>query len=273
MKWIKEHPKLSAALIAVLILFAFIFISSIVSKTDTAAGRAAGAALAAVQRPFILGADWLGERIAKAFTDDRLRAENEALRADVERLESDLSENRLNEAELEELRQLRDALKAAAPRGKYEMRAANILAFEGSNVFNIFSIDAGSKAGAERDTVVIAGAGLVGRVLEANELSSKVIAIIDESNNIGFMVEGKPTELGVCRGDGAGGLTGEMLDDQAIVSVGDRIVTSGLGGVYPAGILIGTVRATELGKESSLIQVEVDPAVDFRSIRKVVLLL
>jgi len=273
MKWFEKHPKLSAAGIAVIVLFVFIFISGVVSKNDNAAGRAAGAALAAVQKPFVLGLDRLGERIAAAFTDDMLRNENEALKAEVERLENDLASNRLDETELEELRLLREALRAAAPRGKFELRGANIIAFEGSNVFNVFSIDAGTDDGAERDTVVVAGAGLVGRVLEANALSSKVVAIIDENNNIGFMIEGRPTELGLCRGDGMGGLAGEMLDDQADVRAGDRIVTSGLGGVYPAGIVIGTVRTAAFGKESSLLQVEIDPAVDFRSLRKVVLLL
>ena len=273
MKWIAEHPKLSAVVIAVIVLFTFIFVSSVVSKQDSAAGRAAGAALAIVQKPFTSGLNWLGGRIAATFTDDALRSENESLKAEVERLENDLAKNGLNEAELEELRQLRDALGAVAPRGEYELRAANILAFEGSNAFNVFTIDAGTEAGAERDTVVIAGGGLVGRVLEVNEQAAKVVAIIDENNNIGFMIEKRPTELGLCRGDGKGGLAGEMLDDQADIREGDRIVTSGLGGVYPAGILIGTVTSAGFGKESSLLQIEIDPAVDFKSIRKVVMLL
>jgi len=273
MKWIARHPKLSAAIIAIIVLFAFIFISSIVSKQDNAAGRAAGTAIAAIQKPFILGLDWLGVRLATTFTDDALRGENERLRAQVEELENDLVQNRLEETELEELRQLRDALAAAAPPGEYELRAANILVFEGSNIFNIFTIDAGLEDGVSRDTVVVSGGGLAGRVLEVNDHTAKVIAIIDENNTIGFMVEGRPTELGLCRGNGRGSLSGEMLGDDTDVRVGDRVVTSGLGSIYPAGILIGTVTSTLYGKESSLLQVEIEPVTDFRSIRKVVLLL
>lgn len=260
-------------IIAVVVLVALIFISSIVSKQDNAAGRAAGSVIAAIQKPFVIGLDWLGTRLATTFTDDALRGENARLRAQAERLETDLARNRLEEAELEELRQLRDALKAAAPHGEYELRAANILAFEGSNVFNVFTIDAGLEAGADRDTVVISGEGLVGRVLEANERTSKIISIIDENNNIGFMIEGRADELGLCRGNGKGGLSGEMLSDRASVREGDRIVTSGLGGIYPAGILIGVVTEAQFGKESSLLQIEIEPAADFRSMRRVVLLL
>ena len=280
MKWITGHPKLSAVATAVIVLLVIIIASSLLSRQDSAAGRAAGTVLAAIQKPFALGLDSLGGRLSAAFTDEALREENASLRAKTESLEEELAKNRLGEAELEELRQLRDALGAASPPasppaspGGYELMAASILAFEGSNIFNIFTIDAGAAAGAGRDTVVIAGGGLVGRVLEANENSSKVAAIIDESNRVGFVIEGRPAELGVCYGDGKGGLEGDMLDDQADVHEGDRVMTSGLGGIYPAGILIGTVTKAEFGKEGSLLHVEIETAVDFKGIRKVALLL
>lgn len=259
--------------VIVIILLAFIIGSSFLSKYDNAAGRAAGAALAAVQKPFVMGVDWLVEKVETAFTDDALRAENEALAAEVERLEGDLSSARLDEAELEELRQLRDATGAAAAHGEYALLTAGILSYEGANIYNVFTIDAGTEDGVLRDTVAVARGGLVGRVLEANANSSKVAAIIDESNRIGFQIEGKQTELGVCYGNGRGWLDGEMLDDQADVREGDRVLTSGLGGIYPAGILVGTVVSAEFVKESSLLHLEIEPAVDFKSVRKVALLL
>ena len=272
MKWIAEHPKVSAVTIIVVILFAFIFISNILSKYDNAAGRFAGTALAVVQRPFVAGLDWLGERLVATFTDDSLRAENESLKKELEQLESDLAKHRLDEAELRELRQLRSALSSDAPDG-YTLKAASILSFEGSDVFNVFTINLGTEDGVKRDTVVIAGGGLVGRTLESNANSSKIIAIIDENNKIGFEIEGRPTELGVCYGNGLGGLSGEMLDDQANVHPGDRVVTSGLGGIYPAGIVIGTVESSSFIKESSLLQIEIKPAVEFKSLKKVAVLL
>ena len=273
MKWIAEHPKISAVTITVIVLFVFIFSSSLLSRQDNAAGRAAGAVLAVVQRPFVRGLDLLGERVAAAITDETLREENGFLKTEVERLEEELVRSRLDETELEELRQLRDALGSSSARGEYSLKAASILAFEGSNVFNIFTIDAGMEDGAARDTVVIAGDGLVGRVLEANDYSSKVAAIIDENNRVGFVIEGKAAELGVCFGDGKGGLAGEMLDDQADVHEWDRVITSGLGGIYPAGIIIGTVKSAEFVKESSLLHVDIETAVDFKGIKKVALLL
>jgi len=273
MKWIARHPKFSTVTIIIVALFILIFASSMLSRYDNAVGRACGAALAAVQKPFTAGLNRVGERLAAAFTDEALRAENKALKAEIERLEDDLAQNRLGEVELRELRQLRDALSSDMPRGGYTLKAASILVFEGAGIFNVFTIDAGTDAGAERDTVVIAGGGLVGRVLEANANSSKVVSIIDENNKIGFEIEGRPNELGVCYGDGKGGLKGEMLDARADARPGDRVVTSGLGGVYPAGIVIGTVKSAEFGKESSLLYIEIEPGVDFKSIKKVALLL
>ena len=272
MKWIAEHPRSSTITIIVVILFVFIFASSILRNYDNAVGRFAGTALAVIQRPFVAGLDWLGDRLVVTFTDDSLRAENESLKKEVEQLEDELAQNRLNEAELRELRQLRSALGSDAPRG-FTLKAASILAYEGSNIFNVFTIDVGTEDGVKRDTVVIAGGGLVGRVLEANANSSKIVAIIDENNKIGFEIEGRPTELGVCYGNGEGELSGEMLDDQANVHPGDRVVTSGLGGIYPAGIVIGTVKSADFVKESSLLRVEIEPAVEFKSVKKVALLL
>ena len=274
MRWIVAHPKISAVAIIIVVLFVFIFGSSMLSRYDNPVGRGAGAALAFVQKPFAAGADWLGEQLAAAFTDEALRAENAALRAKASELEDELAGSRLDEAELRELRQLRSALSGdGAPRGGYSLKAASILAFEGSGVFNVFTVDVGSEGGAERDTVVIAGGGLVGRVLEANSNSSKVVAIIDENNKVGFEIEGRPSELGICYGDGKGGLMGSMLDDQADVRPGDKVLTSGLGGIYPAGIVVGVVTSAEFVKESSLLHVEIEPAVEFKSIKKVALLL
>ncbi len=259
--------------IAIVVLLAFVIISSIIGSTDSAAGRVVSAALATIQKPFVQGADWLGAQISAGLTDEHLRAENESMKAEIEDLQEELAANRLDETELEELRQLREILGADLPDGGYTIEAADILVFEGSDVFNFFTIGAGTETGVLPDTVVIAGNGLVGRVLEANTNSSKVTAIIDENNRIGFAVEGRKTELGICYGDGGGGLTGEMLDDQADVRAGDRIVTSGLGGIYPAGILIGTVTNTEHIKEDALLHVEIATAVDFKRIKKVALLL
>jgi len=273
MKWIADHPRFSAVAIAIAALLALIVASSQLSRYDTAAGRTAGAAIAAIQKPFAAGIDYLGGKLNAAFTDEALRAENEALKEGTARLEDELAKNRLDAAELEELQQLKGALGADAPRGEYTLKAASILAFEGSDIFNIFTIDVGTEKGALRDTVVIAQGGLVGRVLEANALSSKVVAIIDENNKIGFQIEGRPTELGICSGDGNGGLAGEMLDDKADIHVGDRIVTSGIGGIYPAGIVIGTVTSAEFAKESPLLHLEIEPAVNFKGIKKVALLL
>ena len=274
MKWFAAHPKASAITIIIVILIVFIFASSLLSKYDNPVGRGAGAVITAIQKPFVKGFDWVEEKVKATFTDDALRTENEALKAEVMALEDELASNRLDEAELEELRELRSVLAdAGAPRGDFTFKAANILVFEGAGVFNVFTIDVGSDDGAARDTVVIAGDGLVGRVLEANTNSAKVIAIIDENNKIGFEIEGRPSELGICYGDGNGALAGNMLDDQADVQVGDRVITSGLGGIYPGGILVGVVTSAEFVKESSLLHVEIEPAVEFRNIRKVALLL
>jgi rod shape-determining protein MreC len=273
MKRFFEHPKLAAAAIAIVVLLVFVFASVQLSKTDGPMGNIAKTAVAAIQKPFASGIDALREQLARAITDESLRAENEALREEVERLQEELIENRLEGAELEELGKLQNALGTDELRAEYTLKAANVLAFEGSDTFNIFTIDVGTEAGVMRDTIVVSGAGLIGRVVETQHGSSKVVAIIDQNNNIGFQLTHNMDFLGVCRGDGDGKLAGEMLDDTARVDVGDRVITSGIGGVYPAGVVIGTVTKAEHTKESNLLTVEIEPAVYFAGIKKVALLL
>ncbi|MDR3305326.1 MAG: rod shape-determining protein MreC [Clostridiales Family XIII bacterium] len=273
MKWFWERPKFTIAAAAIVLLLIFIFASWRLSEYDNPAGGAARSVISAVQKPFAAAAVWVRERVTNAFTDEDILRENEELKEKVSRLQDELIKYRLDETELEELRNLQDALGTDALRGEYTLKAANVLAFEGSDMFNILTIDVGEEAGAGRDTVVVNGDGLIGRVFETAKGSSKVVAIIDENNKIGFQLADNPGFLGVCSGDGDGGLTGVMLDDEAKVKEGDQLITSGIGGVYPAGIVIGTVIEAKHTDENALLAVKIQPAVYFKGIKKVALLL
>jgi len=63
-----------------------------------------------------------------------------------------------------------------------------------------------------------------------------------------------------------------MLDDEAQVEEGDTVITSGIGGVYPAGIVIGTVKSVERASSNNLLAIEIEPAVYLKGIKKVGLL-
>jgi rod shape-determining protein MreC len=150
---------------------------------------------------------------------------------------------------------------------------ADVIGLDNSSGFNIFTINAGSKDGVSDDSVVIDGDGLIGRVMSVSDNSAKVISIIDETNKVGFQVFRDLEWLGMLSGDGEGDLTGYMLDESAAVREGDRLITSSIGGSYPAGITIGKVTSVEWNHDLPLKTVRVEPAVYFKSIRKVAVLL
>ena len=141
---------------------------------------------------------------------------------------------------------------------------------DGSSHFNIFTIDAGTRSGVVADAVVVNGQGLIGRVAETGDQFGKVTSITDMNSNVSFRVYQSDEEsyLGIASGNGRGGLSGYMLDTDAKVNPGDRLVTSGLG-LYPAGLSIGTISSVTENSEALLKVIEIEPAVDFRNLSKV----
>jgi rod shape-determining protein MreC len=144
---------------------------------------------------------------------------------------------------------------------------------DNSNTFDIFTIDIGEDSGVKRNSVVVCGDGLVGRVLSASKETSKVVAIIDENNKIGFQIHRGRDFLGVCYGDGKGDLSGYLLDEKAVTEVGDEALTSGVGGIYPAGLVIGRVTKVEKENDSGLLEISIRSSVYFKGLKKVAVLI
>ena len=107
---------------------------------------------------------------------------------------------------------------------------------------------------------VVSSAGVVGRVISVAGSYAKVQIITDRAASVGAMLE-RGRRQGVVRGDGAGGLVMDYVPLQASVEIGDRVLSSGIDGVYPRGLPIGTVSRVEPG--SGFLSISVAPAVDF----------
>jgi rod shape-determining protein MreC len=273
MRWIRGHFGAAAIIAVFAVFFVIVLVSWQAFGEGNAIGRAAGRAVSAVQTPFAAAGAFLEERFSVFFRADDLAAENKALREQIAALERELMDARLSAVDLEELKRLSEALNYADLRGGYRFVTADVVALDASSGFNIFTINAGSESGVSDDAVVIDGNGLIGRVLSAGDGWAKVIAVIDESNKVGFQVSRSPEWLGVLQGDGEGGLSGYMLDETASVRDGDRLITSGIGGVYPPGLTIGKVTKVEWNHDSPLKTVQVEPAAYFKNIRKVTVLI
>jgi rod shape-determining protein MreC len=127
-------------------------------------------------------------------------------------------------------------------------------------------VDAGSAQGIRKDMPVIAGAGLVGRVVSVSAHASRVLLLVDPSSAVAARIASNG-ETGLVSGTGGTELTFDLFDPEAAVAIGDEVITSGYqGGVYPAGIPIGVVASLEARNGSLSRRVHVKPYVDFTSL-------
>ena len=196
--------------------------------------------------------------------------ENEELKARVLQLEGELQAEKSRAdraAALEEALALQKSMPA-------QLLAARVLA--GNPIAHPrglpITIDRGANDGITANMAVIAGRGVVGRVIGTpGPRAARVQLLVDPAASAGAVVE-KNGSAGIVSGsDKDGLLTLELLSRAAPVEVGDRIVTSGQDRIYPAGYLIGHVKEIAgTGENRSL---KVAPAVDFSYIEVVLVVL
>jgi len=113
---------------------------------------------------------------------------------------------------------------------------------------------------------VVAGAGLVGRVVETARRSARVLLMIDPSSAVAARLSSNG-ETGLISGAGGDQLPFDLFDPEAKVALSDEVVTSGYqGGVYPPGIPIGTVTKMDPPTGALTRRVWIRPFVDFTSL-------
>jgi rod shape-determining protein MreC len=140
--------------------------------------------------------------------------------------------------------------------------------------FESFTINVGSADGIAVDMPVVTPDGVVGRIEEVGLNWAKVMTIIDGRSGISTIVE-RTRDVGSLRGRMENDPADPLLDMDFLpidtdIQVGDNILTSGIGGIYPKGLMIGSV--VEAGEESNQKKVVVKSAADFRSLEEVMVM-
>lgn len=149
--------------------------------------------------------------------------------------------------------------------------AARVIAEDAASWFRTIEIDRGYDDGVTEGLPVVDAAGLVGRVVRSAPHSARVLLITDASSAVAVLVQDERIR-GVCRGQG-GTLALDFALLQDAIQVGDGIVTSGSGGVFPKGLVVGYVRSVRREQFGLFQTVEVEPAVDFAHLEEVLVLL
>ncbi len=182
---------------------------------------------------------------------DRLKAENEELKKQMDEMLDEVQSAKALRSENDELRRMLEVKKEHLD---YKFETADIVGREDGNYMTVFTLGRGQNNGIDRDMPIIASnSGLIGRITDAGATWSKACSIIDTGSSVGAFDE-RSRAAGIVVGDYELGLKGycrlAYLQSDADIEVGDRILTSGVGSVYPRGLIIGTV--TEVIYDESL---------------------
>jgi len=223
-----------------------------------------------VMSPFQRGATWIattvgnwGEnyfRLVGVSQENRqLKEENRQLRAKLQEME----EIKLTNQRLQRLLEFREEQELPALQ-------ARVIADDSTSWFRSVMLDKGSSDGVVMGSPVVVAEGVVGRVIRVAPHAARVLLITDASSALSALVQ-KSRARGVIRGAG-GVLTLDFALLQNTIAVGDLVITSGQGGVFPKGIPVGTVARVERRNYDMFQTVVVTPNVDFSRLEEVLIL-
>ena len=189
--------------------------------------------------------------------------ENDALKQRVSQLEVALQRERALAGQTRVLQELLD-LKKETPLGT---TPATVIASGASPDFRTMTLDKGSSQGFAADMAVIAPAGIVGRVILPTPRAAKVQLIIDRNAAVAGLVE-RTRAQGIVVGTGGDRMRFGYVPGTADLKTGDRVVTSGIDGIYPKGFVIGQIESIErsAGEFSTVL---IRPAVNLSSLEAV----
>lgn len=268
MKLLKNKPLL-IALIAVILLSILALVTS-GERTVSWFESAVGAVAQPVQTFASKASSDIIDFFQNLFNTTDADKENQQLKVYIAQLEQDLAKQEQIQKENERLKTL---LSFTETMSTESYITATAIGKSQGIWFDVFTINAGRNQGVSKNMPVVNGSGLVGRVTDVGATWSKVMAVLDAEFSVSVMVE-RTRDNGMLRGLLTSGgdinnLELYYLPSGSDLLPGDKIVTSGLGELFPKGILVGTVSEVSRVSDSSERNAIVEPAVDFSRIEEV----
>ena len=196
-----------------------------------------------------------------------LSKENEALKQEVYQLR--FEKNQLLEVALENKR-LRDLLQSKQ-RLTAAVIPAEVVGEDSSSWFRIIQIDKGNEDQIVPGMGVITKEGIVGQVFKVSAKLAQVLLIIDHRSNVDALIR-RTRAKGILKGNAEKLCQLKYMPRLEEIKVGDEVVTSGLGGVFPKGLEVGIVKNVEKKSYGMFQKVLVAPKVDFGKLEEVLVL-
>lgn len=233
-------------------------------------GNALGVATTPIRNGLSSLAGWAEGVYNYSFQYDELKAENERLKAELAKLQADAREA---DAAIKENERLRELLGLTQKRRDLELESARITAHGSSNWSSTLTLDKGSGQDVEAGDCVMDSAGnLVGIIEEAGSNWSTMITVVDANLEMGALIA-RTESTAILEGDFAlmaeGRLKLTYLPENTELITGDLVLTSSMGGNYPAGLAAGTIESIHTDASGMSRYAVIAPAADLASLVQV----
>lgn len=269
----REYLKKNGIRVAVLVLAVALLIALGAAARGgqiSVAQNAAGVLISPVQKVVSSAVNWFETIYNRLYDYDNIRAENESLRAQLAEAQQSARDGIEASEENERLRELLDL---RSKHTDYVFESAKVVLWSSSNWAHSFTISKGTSSGIEMgDPVVTEYNAVVGQITEVGENWATVSTIIDVDMSLGAFA-GDTGTSGIVLGEYAlmkqrlAKLT--YLVDGAQIYVGDEVLTSGAGGAFPQGLVIGRITAVQTEAGGQVLYGIVEPECPFESLVQV----
>jgi len=208
-------------------------------------------------------------RLWESYVDlQNVKEENQVLKAQLAEIEDEITTYREALIENRRLKQLLE-IKESNP---WKSVVAHVVGTDIAPWRAVITIDAGKASGIAMDMPVLCQGGLLGRVIEPGMHYSKVMLLTDYHSRIAAIVQ-RNRARGILKGDGARGCIFDYVKKGVDIQNGDIIITSGLDGIFPKGLLLGKVKLVGPGDKSDLFQyIGVEPTANIDQAEEVLVL-
>lgn len=265
----KRKNGIVGIVVTVILLIILVFMSNLslnnFSNIETVFGK--------MVMPIQSGITYLKQKIAGNenyfVTLDFLKEENKSLKQKNMDLEEALRQLEIVQAENSTLKEY---LNLTNQYKNYKTIPAYIINKDISNYSSVFVINAGTSSGIKENMTVISAEGLVGHVISAAENTAKVQTLVDSSNVVSATLENSK-DVVIARGTLNGNeLKTTYISTDTVLIEGEKLYTSGMGGIYPKGIYIGTIKKINESKNITNRSFITQAAVDFENLETVLVI-
>ncbi len=265
-----KHSSLFGGIITLIILVLLIFLSNVETSKLSYLESLGSKIINPIQKVFV---DLKNKIVGNTsyFDDiDKLREENSQLKTENSDLKEQLREMEILKAENQTLQ---EDLNLTEKYSNYEAIPAYVINRDISNYSGNIVLNVGKDDGVEKNMTVIADKGLVGHVISVTSNTCKVQVIVDAASTVSATINTTDESI-ICKGTLENNqiLRATYIPTGADLIIGDTIQTSGIGGIYPKGILIGTITDIVTTNNSIDRYAVIQTAVDFSKVYTVLVI-